>query len=301
MKKLFAVIFASISLLAVKGQDTTNVESLFEDGENKYAPYAFRGTQLINGQTATITPAKTWGFELQHRFGKVGLDSSFVEQFLGLDLPTIMRFGFNWTLGDRMYLEIGRTNYQKTLDMEFKYLAIKQTSDFKKPFSMALYFSSAVRTEAWPKVQPNSYFEDDTTKFVYKPSHRLSYNTQFIFTSRINDRFSVMLTPVFIYHNLAAPYNDNLTFALNAGLSINFGVSSAVTIEYAHMFNNRYGEYFDPLSIGVEFGSAGHIFQVFVSTGSKILEQHLYTESATNPGNAEFQLGFNLQRRFYRK
>jgi hypothetical protein len=238
---------------------------------------------------------------VQHRFGAVGLDSSMIQQFLGLDLPAVIRFGFGWSFTDRFYVKLGRTNYLKTYDLEAKYLIAKQTSDFKMPFSLAFYVNAAVRTEKFPKVQSKAYFEDDTTAFQYKPSHRLSYNTQFILSSRITDKFSFQLNPVFIYKNLADPYTDNFTLVLGAGCRYKLGLSSAIVLEYAYVFNNRGSKFHDPISLGVEFGTAGHTFQVFVGSSPKILESHIYTASSVNIGNGEFMLGFNMQRSAWRK
>ncbi|CAG0976959.1 MAG: hypothetical protein HND27_01155 [Bacteroidetes bacterium] len=267
----------------------------------EFSENAFTGTQLINSQTTTIMPSNSWAFEIQHRFGKIGIDSSLTQQFLGLDLPAVMRIAFAWNITDRFYFKIGRTNVFKTYDIEGKYLLAKQTVDFKMPVSISLFFNSSIRSEKFPAVPKNSFFEDDSTAFFYKPSHRFAYNTQFIISSRISERFSMQVNPVFIYQNLATPYTDNFTLALSAGARYKIGFSSAFVVEYAHVFNNRGNRFYDPVSIGFEFGTPGHTFQLFASTASKILETQIYTASSVNAANAEFMIGFNLQRSFWRK
>lgn len=269
--------------------------------EKEFSENAFTGTQLINSQTSTVMPAKSWAFEVQHRFGKIGIDSSLAQQFLGLDLPAVMRLAFAWNISERLYFKIGRTNHLKTYDLEAKYLLAKQTTDFKMPFSISVFFNTAIRSEKFPTIPKNSFFEDDSTAFAYKPSHRFAYNTQLILSSRITDKFSMQLNPIFIYQNLAAPYTDNFTLALSSGLRYKLGFNSAFIMEYAHVFNNRGDRFYDPVSVGVEFGTPGHTFQIFASTASKILESQIYTASSVNAANAEFMIGFNLQRSFWRK
>lgn len=269
--------------------------------EKDYSPDAFLGTQLINTQTSTCLRAKSWAFEVQHRFGKVGLDSTITQQFLGLDLPAVMRFAFGVSLSDRLYVKVGRTNHLKTYDIEAKYLIAKQTSDFKMPVSIAFYFNTAIRSEKFPAVSKNAYFEDDSTKFYYKPSHRLAYNSQFIISSRITDKFSLQINPTFIYQNLALPYTDNFTLVLSGGCRYKLGLSSALIFEYGYVFNNRGSKFYDPVSLGVEFGTVGHTFQLFVSSNPKILESHIYTTSSVNIADGEFLIGFNMQRSAWRK
>lgn len=276
-------------------------DSLKNQAQKSFVTNTFSGTRLINSQTTKILPKKSWTFEIQHRFGKTGIDSSFIEQFMGLDLPSSIRFAFGWSISERFYLEVGRTNNLKTYDLEGKWLLAKQTEDFRMPFSIAAYFDAAIRTEKWPKVPDNSFFEDDSTSFRYKPSHRLAYNTQILLSSKINDKLSFQLNPTFLYRNLASPYTDNFTLVLTGGGRYKINHRTGIVFEYSHIFNNRTDDFLDPVSIGFEFGTAGHSFQIFAGTSSSILESRLYNKSAVHYPEGEFIIGFNLQRSFWRK
>lgn len=267
----------------------------------EYAENIFTGTLLINSQTTTVLLPKSWSFGLQHRFGLIGLDSTVWEQFLGLDLPATIRFSFGRAFSDRFYVEIGRTNTLKTIDLEAKYLLVRQTTDFKTPISVAYYVNMAIRTEDFPNLPDNVYFEDGVTPFTYKPAHRFAYNTQLIISSKLSEKVSLQINPIFIYQNLAPAFHDNFTLVLSGGGRFKTGLRTAIVAEYAHVFNNRSTEFFDPFSAGVEFGTVGHTFQVFVSTASRILESQIYTQSASNITEGKFLIGFNLKRIFWRK
>ncbi|MFP5470250.1 MAG: DUF5777 family beta-barrel protein [Bacteroidia bacterium] len=292
-KVLLQLIVLIISLpIIIHGQD-----------EKKYIDDAFSSTQLINTQTTTMLYPSSWQFEVQHRFGVIGIDSSFTHQFLGLDLPAAMRLSFGWAINERMYLKIGRTNYLKTYDLEWKYLLIRQTDDFRIPVSVAYYGSASINTDKFPNIPAGSVFEDETTPFKYKPNHRLAYNTQFIISSKINDKFSVQVTPVFIYKNLVPAYHDNFYAVVSGGIRYKLGLNSAFTLEYGRLLNstNRKNNFVDPISLGVEFGTANHIFQIFISNSQRILESQIYTESSEKWTDGTFLIGFNLKRNFWKK
>jgi Membrane bound beta barrel domain (DUF5777) len=293
---LTALVLIAISMDGYGQQDTVKANS-----PKEYAENIFTGTILINSQTTTTLQRKSWSFGLQHRFGQVNFDSTLIRQFLGLDLPAVIRFSFGRAFSDRFYIEVGRTNHLKTYDLEAKYLIAKQTADFKMPVSIAAYFNTAIRTEDYPNLPKNAYFVDGITPFVYKTSHRFAYNTQLIISSKLSDKISVQVNPIFIYQNLVAPEHDNFTLVLSGGGRYKFGLRSAIIAEYAYVFNNRDDEFNNPFSLGVEFGTAGHTFQVFVSSASKILESQIYTTSAVNVSEGEFLIGFNLKRVFWRK
>jgi hypothetical protein len=294
---LFPFLIAMfIGLTEIMAQNT-----LPETKTREYTEQTFTGTRLVNTQTSMVMPAKSWSFEMEHRFGKVGIDSSMIQDFMGLDLPATIRLAFGYSITDRWHIKVGRTNYQKTYDIETKYLLLRQTADFSIPVSVALFFNTAIRTEKFPNVSSNAYYSDKTTPFEYKPSHRMSYNTQAIISSKITEQFSLQVNPILIYQNLAPAYYDNYTMVLGSGLRYKFGTYASFIAEYSYVFNNRGRDFFDPFSVGFEFGTAGHVFQLFAGNQSKILEQHSYSNSGLNMANGQFIIGFNLQRYFRRK
>jgi hypothetical protein len=276
-----------------QSQDSSNTRQFAEPG--------FSGTQLVNTQTTRVFAARTWQFEIQHRFGFVTLDQGLVQDFLGLDLPAVMRMAVGWSIHDRAYVKIGRTNQLKTYDIEYKWLLAKQTSNYTMPVSIALYQNASVQTEPFPNVPSGALFEDDTTAFVYKPAHRLAYNTQVIISSKIGEKISLTASPILVYRNLVPAYHDNFYMVLSTSARLGLGFNSAVVAEYAHVFNNRSDGFKNPFSLGFEFGTANHVFQVFVSNSNKILETQLYTGPAGDLLLGEFLIGFNLQKNFWRK
>ncbi len=269
--------------------------------EKEFVDPAFTHNQLINGQTTKIQSPGSWFFKLQHRFGQTGLDSSFYQQFFGLDLPSVIRFSFGKSINDRLYIEAGRSNHLKTIDLEVKYLLTRQTKDFKMPVSAAAYLNIGWRTEKFPPVPEGGVFGGTNRPFTYKSTHRFSYNSQIILSSRLNDKLSVQVAPVFVYQNLVPAGYDNLTVTLTGGGRYKTGLISSLLFEYAYVLNNRFENFHNPFSAGIEFATAGHIFQVFLSTAARINETHIYSSSATDLSDGKFLIGFNLQRNFWKK
>jgi len=298
MRKEIALLLLILTSLAVFSQTET------ENKEKKYVKNVFINTQLISAQTTEVLPKKSWEFKIQHRFAKTGFDSTLVQEFLGMDQTANIRLALGYSLGDRLYIAVGRTKFLKTYDFEAKYLLIKQAKEQKIPVSIALYGNAAIRTDKFPAVAPNSFFSDLETPFEYKTSHRFSYNTQMIISSKITDALSLQLTPIFVYHNLVSPGQVNHTLAVSFSGRYKIGLNSAIIFEYGHVINHRKqrGENFvNPLSIGVEFGTVGHCFQIYLSSTQRILDQHMYTNSSIPYADAEFLIGFNIKRNFWRK
>ena len=51
-----------------------------------------------------------------------------------------------------------------------------------------------------------------------------------------------------------------------------------------------------PLSVGFEFGTAGHVFQLFMTNNSSLREVNLYTTNVYDYSKTEFLFGFNIRR-----
>lgn len=271
--------------------------------EKEYVTNVFLNTQLVNAQTTEVLPKKSWEFKIQHRFGKIGLDSTLYQEFLGMDQTANIRLSLAYSINDRFNVAIGRTKYLKNYDFEGKYQLIKQAKGQKIPVSVALYGNAAIRTEKFPSVPANSYFSDWTTDFEYKFAHRVSYSTELIISSKLSNAISLQLAPIYIHRNLVDPGQLNHTVALSFSGRMKIGLKSSVVFEYGYVFNSKYiaDDFVHPASIGYEVGTAGHAFQIFISSTQSILDQQIYTNSSIPYGDGEFLLGFSIKRNFWRK
>lgn len=258
----------------------------------------FKNKQLINAQTTVIPDG--FDFTIMHRFGKIGLNDEFYKQFLGFDLPANVRFSLSYKLSDRAYIGVGRTKVGKTVDVEGKYVILRQTASNSMPISLALYNNTGLNTDAYRGESPIAFFEDSITPFENKFAHRLSYNTQLIIARKFNDKISLQLSPTFVYKNLVEGMEESHhTFVLPFSGRYQYSFGSAVLFEYAYKLNNTSENKLDnAFSLGFEFGTAGHVFQVFMSNSYYIRETNIYTEEPYNFYDRpnEFVLGFNIRR-----
>ena len=235
-----------------------------------------------------------------HRFGKIGLDDRVYKDFLGFDSPANIRFSLSYKLNDRFYVGVGRTKIGKTIDVEGKYVLLRQTADNSSPLSIAIFNNTGINTEPFNDYGPNAFFSDSITPFENKFSHRISYTTELILSRKFSDKLSLQLSPTMVYKNLVFGLEeDHFTFVLPFSGRFQYSFGSAILFEYAHKLNNRSESALDnPFSLGFEFGTAGHVFQVFMSNSYYLREANIYTlepyDFYQSPN--EFVLGFNIRR-----
>lgn len=300
-------MFRSITMAAVSillwsnilyAQDADSVEV---KQPKEYVKQTFDHPQLINTQTNEVLPERTWMFRIQHRFGAIGFDESFYEDFLGLDLFANIRLGYSTAITKDLMIGVGRTKVDKIWDFEAKYALLKQTKDNKMPFSLSVYSNMGINSDEAVEADSTLFFADSTTLFVPKFAHRVNYDFEVIIARKFGNAASFQFTPTFIYRNLAEPGATNHTFALPFSGRVRIGMKSFIVFEYAYVINNRTKDFRDPISLGVEISTLGHAFKMFVSSTDQLLGQEMYTNSSYDYTDGEFLFGFNITRKFWRK
>lgn len=263
--------------------------------------FTFRTTHLINAQTVEMCPVGGPEFNIRHRFGIIGPDSTAYQQFLGLDLPANIRLGFAFPITDRLSVGIGRTKMRKYIDTEVKFRLFQQTENNSMPVTVVLYGNCGIRGERFPRLSANSFYGDSITPFEYRFEHRLAYNTEVIVARKFNDKLSLQLAGSFVYKNLVSPGEEHGTTSIIFSGAYATGMSSSLIFEYAYRFNNRPEGNAYPLAIGWEFGTVGHVFQLFVCSTNEIPEQEVYTINSNNYFKGKLAIGFNIKRIIWRK
>jgi hypothetical protein len=275
-------------------------EDLF--AQDDFITNVFNYGLVVNIQTTETVPKGAFELRIQHRFGALDLTEfkeSIIDEFLGFDGSANIRFGFSFGISDNLQIGIGRTKINKVFDFEGKYKILKQKETDGSPISATLYFNTAVSTSSFPEVGPNEFFEDLETPFEYKFSHRFTYNAQVLISKKIGENLSLELNPSILYKNLVIPEDKNLVFATSFGGRLKTGITSSILFEFTKKFNNRKNNYTDPISLGYEIGTAGHSFQMFITTSNEITEQGMYFSQPLDYTEGQLLLGFNLKRTFW--
>ena len=68
-------------------------------------------------------------------------------------------------------------------------------------------------------------------------------------------------------------------------------------MEYLHPFNSEL-ENKNPLSLGVDLDTGGHLFQLVLSNSQRMFDQALYTQTSGDWTKGSLFFGFNLIREF---
>lgn len=293
---LFTIIasftFAQDDLLAgLEAEDSVNTAEVVFIKNTWKSPY------LINFHTTETERKGILDFRISHRFGNMVGPGAGGHSLFGLDQASNIRFSFDYGITDDFQIGLGRSALHEHIDFLIKYKLLKQKKD-KMPISLVLLNSTALT----PKKDVNNYF----SQFA----HRFSFINQVIIGSKINNRLSVMFNASHFHRNLIIqqpievnnPDDANSLFVAGAAARYRLTKKLSLVGEYNQVFSKlRNSDNFNfnqPLSLGVEIETGGHVFHINISNSAGLIQQDLYNAGIDDWADGEIKLGFTISRFF---
>jgi hypothetical protein len=247
---------------------------------------AFKSSRVINSQSMEFIGKGTMDFRILHRFGELNNGYS---NFFGLDQAS-MRLGFDFGLLRDLSIGVGRSTYEKELDGFIKYALVRQSTGYHSfPASIVLVSGITMNTVPWADPAIHNYF-----------TSRLAYQFQLIVGRKFNEKLTIQLNPTLVHLNIVPLHtqpNDN--YALGIGGRYKLTKRMAFTWDYYYRFNGRIKNVtYDPVSLGIDIETGGHVFQLHVSNCVGMNERAFIMETTNKWYKGEVRLGFNLSRIF---
>ncbi|MCF8357995.1 MAG: DUF5777 family beta-barrel protein [Prolixibacteraceae bacterium] len=287
MKKVIIFLIVLASFSASKAQSLEELlDEQIETPATEYTTATFKSVYLINAHTTKLPDKGELVFLIGHRFGT--LDNGFPDLW-GLDNATI-RLGFEYGLTPTTSVGFGRSTYKSNFDLFAKQLILRQSTGEKNiPLTLGVLGVANISSDRWP---------DNGREYLF--AHRMSYSIQLLIARKFSRSISLQLMPTYIHRNLVKTSNDkNDVWALGAGGRIKVSNRVALTFEYHYALPGYTDSDFkNPLSIGVDIETGGHVFQLFFTNASAIYDAAYIAETNSSWLNGDIRLGFNISRTF---
>jgi hypothetical protein len=273
-------IYAQDDLMKMLDQDSSKVTN--------YTTATFKSTHLMNGQSIESMPPGQLDVRISHRFGTLNTGGY---NFFGLDQSNIhlsLEYGiFNWLM-----VGVGRGSFEKTFDGFAKFSVFRQSTGAREmPVSVSVFSSIALKTLKWTDPTRTNYF-----------SSRLSYVWQVLVARKFNQALSFQLTPTYIHRNLVATELDpNDLYSIGAGGRLKLTKRISLNAEYYYMINpknNFSQQVYNPLTVGVDIETGGHVFQLFFTNSLGTIEKQFIGETTGQWKKGDIHFGFNISRVF---
>lgn len=251
---------------------------------------AFESSYIVDNPTNVVLNKNALEVMMQHRFATV---QNGWEDLAGIyGNGANIRIGGAYGVHERVTLGFGVTKNKMLLDFNAKVAILRQTRSEKMPLSLSYYGNFAYDSR-----------QQERTSYNYQQD-RFSYFHQLIVARRISPELSVQGTLSLSHYNVvtADMKNDMVAFSLGGRYKIT--PNTAILLDYSQPITEMQNFYEDKeninpnpgISLGFEFGTSGHAFQLFISNYAGIVPQENYMYNRNDFFDGEILIGFNITR-----
>ena len=250
---------------------------------------AFESTTLIDNQTNVLFDKNTLEVMMQHRFGLVNGGTN---DMAGFWAPSNIRIGLSYAIHDRVTVGFGTTKFDRLQDFNWKAGILRQTRSGRIPVSVSYYGNFVIDA----RKKGNDLFPTKQSRY--------SYFNQLIIARRFSPKLSLQIAPSVSHYNLVENRMRNDVVALSAGGRFKISDQTAIMVDYSHPFVHHLNDAefdIDPqpgFSLGVEFSTSSHAFQLIITNLNGIVPQSNYMKNTNDFFYGDFLFGFNITRNY---
>lgn len=280
MKKYLLLLF--LFPISVFSQDDLLNEIDTVSTEKSKVESAFKGLKIVNLESTKLAAKGDLYFIVAHRFGSI---KDGFEGFYGLDnANTQIKFVYGLT----NWFTVSGARSELAYDFSGKILIKNQEKD-GFPVAIAGFGSLAINNTLKESLYPKMTFEN-----------RLVYVSQILISRKFSQNLSLEVAPTFFHENFVLDDNqDNSQIAIGLGGRYKFAKRWSLNIDYAaHLNRATNSPYKNPLSVGVDIETGGHVFQMHFSSSQGIHEAGFFGNTTGDWTKGDVFFGFNLLRVF---
>jgi hypothetical protein len=294
MSKIY--LFLIVFLLSVYQSTAQNMDSLMKnissDEKAGTVTAPFKSSRLILSQTTTMVKKYDLDFKVIHRFGDIGGTDGGSRTLYGFDNSTDIYIGFEYGISDRFNISFGRSKYEQLLDLQLKYALLQQKVNDGSPLSI----SALIKTGFTP-------YKVNTTLFD-SYGNRFSHFVQAIISRKFSSDLSLQVTPGVLFRSVVLAAGDERTmFSTGIAGRYKFTKRFAMVVDY-YLISSDYRKdnpntsFYNPLGLGIEIETGGHVFTMNFANAKAIAENNFLPNSTSSWGKGQYRFGFTISRMF---
>lgn len=301
MKWITTTIFSALTMLTFAGEPGEKKKPAEEDEMVEASPVkTFNTTRTVNAHSVEMLGKRELDFRILHRFGDMATSGAGKTLF-GIDNAADIRISLEYGITKKLNIGIGRSKgagpQTQLFDGYVKYNILRQMDDNSVPLSLAILGTSSISTmtASTDSTSPVSFHDGEWTQ-------RLSYCSQLLISRKFGEAFSLQVMPTYVHRNFVAYEDKNGIFSVGVAARLKVGKSIHLLAEYFHLFpSNRVVNgttYYNPIGLGVEFVTFGHVFHVTITNSAGIGETQFIPHTFSDLSQGQFRLGFTISRIF---
>ena len=294
--KLFIYLFLLFAFIAMKAS-AQQVDSLLNslDNAKKFnkVEATFKSPHIVLSHSTETQKKHDLDLRIRHHFGDIGGEFGSAHTLYGLDVATDLFIGLDYGVSDNLTIGFGRSKHDELYDLYVKQKVFPQKNDGGMPFNLTLLAQiGLVARKPFATTEFSNY------------SNRISYFIQPIISRKISSRISAQIMPALLVRSVTGDVNDpenlfTLGFAGRIKLTKRLSfVADYTMVNGLSRPNDLTLKYYNPLGIGLEIETGGHIFSLNFMNSEYIIENNFLYNTQKSWGKGGVRFGFTISRNF---
>ena len=285
--KIYKILLLALLVLPLSIFSQEQVQDTLKVKE-KLARTAFESTFLIDNPTNVVFSKNTLEVVMAHRFGELNTDENNLAGFYG---AANIRIALAYGIHERVTIGFGTTKNKNYQDFNWKIALLRQTRSDKMPVSVSYYGNFAIDARS----KNRGLFRNTADRY--------SYFNQLIIARRFSPNLSLQVAPSVSHYNNVPVTMRNDMVAIAFGGRYKISPNTSVVADYSQPLTEmRLDNPHPGISLGFEFGTSAHTFQIFATNYWGIVpqENYMFNKKATGleGDSGQYLIGFNITRNY---
>lgn len=282
MKYIYYIVIFLLPVVVFSQDDL--LDEIDSEIEEDYKAAAFKGLKIVNFESTKMISKQELYFVVSHRFGSI--ETGF-KDFFGLD-QAVTRLNLIYGITDAINVGVSRSSFRKIYESSFKVRLLREKKG-EFPFTVVSSSNILINTSLDDAILPKLEFK-----------HRVGYTTQLLISKKFNKDFSLQVMPTFFHDNYVdINEQDNSQYVIGFGGRHKLSKRWSVNFDYgAHLNRADTSPFKNPLSIGFDLETGGHVFQLHFTNAQPMNTNSFLGQATGDWSKGDIFFGFNLSRVF---
>ena len=266
------------------------LNSLSKDQKFNKVESTFKATHIVLSQSTETQKKRDLDFRIRHHFGDIGGEFGNSHTLYGLDVASDLYIGFDYGISDRLTVGFGRSKHDELFNFLVKQKLLQQKTD-GMPLNLTLFAQMGII--AREPFAANEFEGGGRSTFLIQP----------ILSRKFSSSFSFQVMPALLIRSktLGAADPENL-FSMGFAGRIKLNKRLSFVAEYTLVNelsrDDLVAELYNPLGIGLEIETGGHIFSLNFMNSEYINENSFIPSTKKSWTKGGVRFGFTISRNF---
>ncbi|HKG08383.1 MAG TPA: DUF5777 family beta-barrel protein [Pedobacter sp.] len=291
---LAPALFLALSMPRARAQEADSLlKALNADAKAPPVEAVFKATRVVLTHSTETQKKHDLDLRIRHHFGDIGGRFGSAHTLYGLDVASDLFIGLDYGVSDDFTVAVGRSKVDELFNFSGKYKLLKQQSQGGMPVNV-----TAFAQMGWIAREPFS--ESEFSAY----SNRFSYFLQAIISRKISSRLSLQVMPGYLMRkNAADPADPDNLFVVGFAGRMKLTKRLSFVADYTLVNglsrpDDLMEAYYNPLGIGLEIETGGHIFSLNFMNSEYILENNFVANTKKSWTKGGVRFGFTISRNF---